>query len=103
MSVTANRQPCGLRQNPHDSTEKCGIREVVLVDENIVMGWTTGASHWAMAQEIEVELDRIDNITIDDCPCRAIPVSSTIIFRPWKEADVVPSDNNDYCDGGFDP
>lgn len=83
-------------------TKERDIRELILVEKNIVMGWPTSTKQTAVTLEIKVKLDGVDDVAIDNCPRRAVPTSISLICRLWEEANMVSLANYDKRDGGFD-
>ena len=55
----------------------------------------------SVTQEIEVKLDRVDDITVDNSAGNTISASVTLIFLSREEPNVVPLPNDDESDGGF--
>jgi hypothetical protein len=66
------------------------------------VGRTTGTEDSPVAQEVEIELDGVNDITVDNSASDAISASVTLIFTSREEANVVPLPNNDESDSGFE-
>jgi len=66
------------------------------------MGRTASTENTTVTLQIKVELDGIDNVTVDDCASGAISAPIALIFRAGEEANMVTLSNNDKRDVGFE-
>lgn len=66
------------------------------------MGRATGSEDSPVTQEVKVEFDRVNHITVDNRAGNTIPASVALIFNTREEANVVPFANDDESDGRLD-
>ena len=80
---------------------RSNLRESILVDEDVVVGRTTGSENSPVTQQIKVKFDRVDHVAVDNSAGDAIPASVTLVFEREKP-NVVPLADDDESNGGFE-
>jgi hypothetical protein len=104
MTRTASRQHWARRQHRKEHRLQAtlrDLRELVLIQENIIVRRSTGTEDSSVTQEIEVELDGVNDITVDNGAGDAVSASITLILLSREEANVVPLPNDNESDSRF--
>lgn len=81
---------------------KNDARELILVDENVIVSWLAGTEQARVAVEIEIVFDWTHDVRVDDRARDAIPVLATVPSGSGEEYDLVLLSNHDQCDRGVE-
>lgn len=74
---------------------KVHSRELILIQQNIIVRRPTSSKQPSMALQIKVKLRRVCDVAVDDRAGRAIPGPVSLIRRHGEEADVVALADDD--------
>jgi hypothetical protein len=78
------------------------VREVILVEEDVVVSWLARAEQACMAIEIIIVFNRTHHIRVYNRARVAVPFSVTIAFGPREEDHFVVLGNDNMCDRGVE-
>ncbi len=73
--------------------------EVAVIIQHVVMSWFASALYASVAKEVKIELRRMANLSIDNCPGRRISAFSSLIpgiFREESSMVALLNNNEGY-------
>lgn len=70
-------------------------REIVLVEQHIIMRRPRRSEQSSVTLQVEIELGRVRDVTIDDSASRAVARPVCLVLRHGEEADVVSLSDDD--------
>lgn len=100
-NATATRKQSACQHRYSSRIKRDNAREIIFVEENIVVCWFARSEQPCVTIKIIVELYRADNIRVYDRPWEAVIIFVAISMRNREEDHFVVFANDDECDCGI--